>query len=840
VHRARLFERLDRGAEARLTLVVGRAGDGKTSLLADWVAARHEYLTAWLSCDESDREPVRFAGAIVEALRRSAGDPAFGDEARQLLLLDGRASADVVAALCEDLERLEEPLALVIDDFHLTGQAGSEVLARLVEPGLPALQLVVATRVDPPLRLHRMRANRELLELRERDLSFSLDEASLFMRGLGVHLSQPELIALYGQSEGWPAGLQMAALSIDGTTGTRRAPKLELGRHTVTGYLIDEVLRHQPADVVDFMLATSVLDELSEPACTAICGPSAGMLDQIYRDHLFVTMVDAESATYRYHSLIREVLRAELHSRDPASERRYHELAAGHMVDSGRVGAGARHLLAAGDVAAAFRVLGDGVIVDVGTDPAMGSRLSDLQPEDYSGRPEVLVPLAAELLLRGEFERGSRAFGLARMTQIDVDSDPDLAFRFAVVGSTYHHFHGEEHEALAYRAQAQRVLTKTRASDEWLVSLDATATYSHLHLGDFDQALQLAETVAAAATTLPAARDVFCAGIRSQVAESRGALSEADMWASRALDAAERLGFSSHSDAVPARRTKALLALERRDLAEAAELLEGILNVGRPFISFVSQVDRARVWAAEGKLDEALDSLPAARAALRSNRSVLLARADELEARIRLALGDAAGAIAITARLPDDRRLVVSAMIALAVGRLEQAEATLATAPAEPGTIRSALERELLLAELGLAQHSHHAPRLVRDVLDGAARHGFAQTVLDTAPRLVDHLVTEWEGYPRSAHSTRIVAMAVEARQHRSVPAPREGIIDPLTDAEIKVLRRLAQRLTYADIASDLHLSLNTVKTHLRHAYMKLGVDSRSAAIKRATVLGVL
>jgi LuxR family maltose regulon positive regulatory protein len=821
-------------------LVVGRAGDGKTALLADWVAVRPEELTAWLSCDEADREPLRFAGAIVEALRRSAGDPEFGDEARQLLLLDGRVSADVVAAVCEDLERLDEPLALVIDDFHLTGQAGSEVLARMVESGLPALQLVVATRVDPPLRLHRMRANRELIELREQDLSFSLDEASLFMNGLGVQLSQPELIALHDQSEGWAAGLQMAALSLHGTTGTRRAPRLELARHTVTGYFIDEVLRRQPADVVDFMLATSVLDELSEPACTAICGPSAGMLDQIYRDHLFVTMVDAAAGSYRYHSLIREVLRAELHFRQPESERRYHELAAGHMLDGGRVGTAARHLLAAGDVTAAFRALGDGVIVDVGTDPAMGSRLGDIQPEDYSGRPEVLVPLAAELLLRGDFERGSRAFGLARTIEVDVDSDPDLAFRFAVVGSTYHHLRGEEHEALAYRAQAHRVLPKTHGSKDWLVSLEATATYSHLHLRDFDEALQLAETVAAAATTLPAARDVFCAGMRSRVAESQGALPEADMWASRALDAAERLGFSSHYNTFPARRTKALLALERHDLAAAAELLEGMLDVGRPFHSFLLQVDRAHVWAAEGKLDEALDSLPAVRAALRSDRSVLLAQADELEARIRLALGDAAGAAAIAARLPDDRRLVVSAMIGLAVGKLEEAEAALAGTPPGPGTIRSALERQLLLAELSLAHHSHHAPRLVRDVLDGAALHGFIQTVLETAPRLVDHVITEWDAYPRSAHSSRIVAIAVNARQRRPIPAPREGIIDPLTDAEIKVLRRLAQRLTYADIASDLHLSLNTVKTHLRHAYMKLGVDSRSAAIKRATVLGVL
>ncbi len=173
VHRSRLFDELERGQRARLTLVVGSPGAGKTALLADWVASAPRRPFAWLSCDVADADPVRFVAAIIEALRRATGQAGIGEDARQLLSLDGEVSADALAALADDLEGAEGVGALVVDDFHLTGTAGADALALLVEYRPASLQLVVASRVDPQLRLHRMRANQELVELRDRDLSFS-------------------------------------------------------------------------------------------------------------------------------------------------------------------------------------------------------------------------------------------------------------------------------------------------------------------------------------------------------------------------------------------------------------------------------------------------------------------------------------------------------------------------------------------------------------------------------------------------------------------------------------------------------------------------------------------
>ena len=168
VHRSRLFEQLDRGADVQLTLVVGSPGAGKTVLLSDWLAANPDRASVWLSCDVADADPVRFVGAIIEAVGQARGDPHTGEDARQLLGLDAQVSADVIAVLADDLEGPDALRVLVIDDFHLTGAAGAEALAWLAEYRPRSLQLVVATRVDPPLRLHRMRASEQLVEVRDR------------------------------------------------------------------------------------------------------------------------------------------------------------------------------------------------------------------------------------------------------------------------------------------------------------------------------------------------------------------------------------------------------------------------------------------------------------------------------------------------------------------------------------------------------------------------------------------------------------------------------------------------------------------------------------------------
>ncbi len=283
--------------------------------------------------------------------------------------------------------------------------------------------------------------------------------------------------------------------------------------------------------------------------------------------------------------------------------------------------------------------------------------------------------------------------------------------------------------------------------------------------------------------------------------------------------------------------------MERRELQIAADLVErtlGLVSGARPAFEYLAQLDRARIWAAAGNLEEALTSLPAARATLRCDHSVLFAQADELEARLRLALGDRKGAQSIAEQLPDERRPVISALIALAVNDHRTASDVLTTAPLRGMTIRSDLELRLLRASVAVMQDSGRAPQLLREAIGVVDRHGYVQTVLETAPELVDQLIADLGPYPKSQNLRALIAAGVHARKLNLAGAHKGPLPEPLTDAEIRVLETLPQRLTYTDMATQLHLSLNTVKTHLRHTYTKLGVSSRAAAVKRATSIGII
>ena len=543
--------------------------------------------------------------------------------------------------------------------------------------------------------------------------------------------------------------------------------------------------------------------------------------------------------------MIKEVLQAELHSRHPARERLLHTTAADYLAGSGQVGLAARHLLAAGDPTAAFHLLSERVVRDFLADPTLGSALdlAEVQPDLFAGAPEILVPLATELLVRGAFERGSRAFTLAQQADVDPGRQPDLAVKLAMVSSLYCAVTGQLDESLAHQDRARSLAARVDGLDEWLVGGDVLAMYCHTYMGNFSMARQVAGAVASARSSPPPVTEVLCPGITSQVALAEGALTEAGTLANAALASSRQLGLQPDNFAFCALRTAALLALERRDLATAAGRTEHVLRMlggGRPIFDYLAQLDRARIWAAERQHDEALASLPAARTALKSDHSVLLAQADELEARLRLALGDRNGALGAAERLPDNRRMVVAAVIALGTEDPERAAQALAMAPTQGPTTRSDLELRLLRASVALLRSSPQTHQLVRDALAIIDRHGFVQTVLDTAPPFVNHLISGSTLYPSTDNIGALIAAGLHARKLTPTRAQKNRLPDPLTDAEVRVLEKLPQRLTYVEMASDLHLSLNTVKTHLRHTYMKLGVSSRSTAVKRATSLGLL
>ena len=385
ITRSVLHERLAAGSGRRLTVVVGSAGAGKTVLLADWAAARPPGMTSWLSCDRADADAVRFWAGFIEAPR--AIEPGFGADAAGLLAMDRRMSADVTASLANDAAKLPAGSAVIVDDFQFAAAAAAPDMTDLIERW-PAgtVQLVLAGRYDPPLRQHRLRMSVQLSEIRDRDLYFSLAESRDLLANFGVEISDADLALLHQRSEGWPAVLQMAALSLRGTTDPARLARvLEVRGQDLADYFVSEVLDQQPPELAQFMLDTSILTgELTADACAAVTGrqDAAALLRGIDAAHLFLVALDEDRTSFRYHRLVRQVLRAELRARDRAREQDLQLRAAEWFEATRDARRAAHHFLAAQQADRALVLLQDRVVPDFLHAPAV---LAPLAPEH--GRP---------------------------------------------------------------------------------------------------------------------------------------------------------------------------------------------------------------------------------------------------------------------------------------------------------------------------------------------------------------------------------------------------------------------------------------------------------------------
>ena len=429
-----LHDRLAAGAGRRLTVVVGSAGAGKSVLLSSWAAGRAPGLTAWLSCDRADANPVRFWTGFIEALRAVA--PWFGADAADLLAVDGTVSADVIASIANDAARLPAGSALIVDDFHDAATAVAGDMTDLVDrwPGGTA-QLVLASRSDPSLRLHRLRITGELCELRDHDLYFSAAECRELLAGFGVRVGDGEASLLHQRSEGWAAAVQMAALSLRGTADpVRIARALEIRDQEMAEFFVAEVLERQSPEMTRFMLETSILSELTADACAAVTGrqDAAALLHAVADAHLFLVALDDDQVSFRYHHLVRRLLRAELHARDRAREQQLRLRAANWFEAAGDARSAARHFLAAGEADRALTLLEDRVVPDFLADPAMPAPL-DLSTIDASALTNAhdrLLAVAAELLLSGDTGRAIQYLDLLGRVQPPLPPESRLGARF--------------------------------------------------------------------------------------------------------------------------------------------------------------------------------------------------------------------------------------------------------------------------------------------------------------------------------------------------------------------------------------------------------------------------
>jgi LuxR family transcriptional regulator, maltose regulon positive regulatory protein len=847
VHRSVLHDRLTAGAGQRLTVVVGSAGAGKSVLLSSWAAARPPGTTAWLSCDRGDVNSVRFWSGFIKAPR--AIDSEFGADATDLLAMDGAMSADVIASIANDAAELPAGSAIIVDDFHAAAPAVSGDLTDLVErwPAQTA-QLVLASRSEPQLRLHRLRMTGELCELRNRDLCFSLAESRDLLANFGVEVGAGELALLLQHSEGWAAVLQMAALSLRGTADPARAAQmLDVGGRAIAEYFISEVLDQQLPEVAWFMLEASVLGELTVDACAAVTGrqDAAALLRDIDAANLFLVSLDDERTSFRFHHLVRRLLRAELRARDQAREQKL-QLRAGEWFESaGDMRRAARHFLAAHQPDKALTLLQDRVVRDFLRDPVLPAPLdlSMVDPSLLAAAPDRLLALASDLLLSGDPARGGHYLDLLDRAERSIPPETRLAAQFATMRSFHYAQTGDLDQSVAAALTARAIQERNQLTDEWSTAVPLILLRVYPCLED----VPAVEREAAAALAMPAltepAKLVLVPGALALAWFEAGRLAEAAEAAEAAAAGARRLGFGQHFFAVDHLRALAGLALERGDLDTAEQLTERVLSITerrRPLFEFLALLDRARIWDARGQAREALATIQAARPVLGRTRSVLLARADEAEALVRLSLGDLPSAAELARGLRGARRGLLQTRIALAAGDHHAAAESLQLPPLGELTPRRALEHRILLAAVAIARGDPMAAGILGGVVQTARREGFRNTVVTTAPQVTSYLIEHFGQARLDPFLAQLVDMAlwVHATQQDGSRS-RQPLAEPLTAAELRILKLLPTS-TYLQIAATLYISRNTVKTHLRSIYQKLGVASRAEAIERAVDLRML
>jgi LuxR family maltose regulon positive regulatory protein len=874
-------------------LVSAPAGFGKSTLLAEWLAAgpaapTDERSAAWLSLDRGDNNPVAFWTYLIAALRTMA--PGVGASALALLQETQSAAIEtVLTTLLNDLGDVAGDMVLVLDDYHVIDAPELlEGMAFLLGHVPPGLHVVIAGRADPALPLARLRARGELVEIRAADLRFTPDEAVAYLNGaMGLELTAAEVAALEGRTEGWIAALQLAALSMQGRDDVSGFIAGFAGdARYVVDYLVEEVLQRQPDAVQAFLLRTSVLDRLSGPLCDAVTGGSGGraMLESLDRGNLFLVPLDDRRRWYRYHHLFADVLRARLLDEQPEHIPELHRRASDWYEANGERAVAIDHALAAADFdrAADLVELAAPTLQRLRQEGTLRRWMEALPEEQFRVRPVLSNDYVGSLMSTGQFEgiepylrnaerwldamsapddRG-RQDRPANMVVVDEGRFETLPVSVAVHRAGQALMLGDPAGCIAH---AQRALDLAGADDH----LGRAAGSALIGLASWGNG----DVVAAEAGYAESWKHMQRAGHIADVFGLAVTLGDLHVVQGRLGDAMrtyeEALRLAAGQGGQVLRGTAdmyvgmAALHRERGDLATATQLLlrsqELGEHLGLPQNPHRWLVAMARVREAEGDLDGAVQLLDDAERVYAGDFSPDVRPIAAMRARVLIAQGRWADALG-WAR---DRGLSVDDDLSYLreFEHLTVARAILARSRSERGApSRDAavglLQRLLPAAEAGgrtgsaieilvlqaLAQEvGGDIPAALVPLghaLTLAEPEGYARVFLDEGPDMAALLAAAAQRGIATDYVRRLLAAAGETQPARSTSA--ESLIEPLSGRELDVLRLLGTELGGPDIARELVVSLNTVRTHTKNIYAKLGVNNRRAAVRRAQELDIL
>ncbi|WP_274365288.1 LuxR C-terminal-related transcriptional regulator [Paenibacillus thermotolerans] len=864
VPRPRLIERLNEGLQRKrkLTVVCASAGSGKTTLVTEWLAACGQP-AAWLSLDEGDNERSRFLSYLLSALRQT--DASIGEGVFGLLQSSHPPSSElIVAALINELVTLSRPFILVLDDYHAVHSKPIEDIVGLLIERMPAqMHLVMTTREDPRLPLARLRARDQLTEVRAADLRFTSAETETFLnQAMGLNLSQENISLLEYRTEGWIAGLHLAALSLQGHEDAAGFVRSFTGSHYhVLDYLVEEVLQQQDAAIQHFLLRTSVLNRMCGPLCDAVLRRNGGestapsscgqhILEYLERANLFIVPLDNGRRWFRYHHLFADLLRQRL-ERGAAAE--LHTRASEWYEEQGFELEAFQHAVAAHDVERAGRLVEGGgmpLIFKGAVNPVL-QWLASMPEKELNANPSLWVIYASALLMAGQItgiESKLQAAEAAIRGAEETDKIRDMIGHMASIRAT---LAVSKHDAETVLTESRRALAylhpgnlPVRTATTW------TLGYAYQLKGDraaagkaYDEALSISHKIGhvmiavmssvglgliqEADNLLFAASETYKRVLAMAGEPPLPAACETHLGLARIhyewndLNAAERHGKLA---------VQLARQLEQTDRAVAGEVFLARLKLARGEASGAS----AALAEAEhfARLHHFVNQLPQIAALqvqvlLRQGNvpaAAELAQKHELQpslARVRMAQGDASAALAVLAPLRRnaeakgwaDELLTATVLQSLALhvqGETRKAERTLSEAltMAEPGGFTR------IFVDEGIAME-----RLLRKAAAGNATPEYAVRLLSAF---------EAEAEKR------------ERKLGRREAQPAEPLIDPLSDRELEVLNLIAGGLSNHEISERLFLALSTVKGHNRVIFDKLQVARRTEAVARARELGLL
>lgn len=833
VERPRLNERLLRKAGTGLTLVSAPAGFGKTTL----VSARASQSAAWVSLEESDQDPVTFWTYVLTALDRAA--PGIAEDALALLRSGPTPIETVLAGVLNELSVLPGEIDLVLDDYHLAdGLEISRGMTYLLDHLPPQLHLLISTRADPALPLARLRARGELVEVRAADLRFTLDEVSSYFTGTG--LDADALATLEERTEGWIAALGLAALSLrDRSDVTGFIEDFAGDDRYVVDYLVDEVLDRQPEQVRRFLLETSVVDRLTGPLCDAVTGQPGGraMLESLERQNLFVVPLDDRRQWYRYHHLFADVLRARLLAeRGDIAE--LHRRAAQWYDDAGDTVAAVHHAVAAGDVdhAADLVELAVPALRRDRQEATIRRWLDDIPDDVVRRRPVLAIGFVGALMAGNEFQGVEQRLQdverqLAGPADALVVVDREELHRLPSAIETYRAaldlVAGDLSGTIDHAAVA--IQLAVRGDDLTMSAASALSGLASWAGGDLEAAHRGYAAAAAGLERAGHIADVLgCSVTLADLEITLGHLRQAQATLERALELGHGVRGTSDMYVGLSR-----IAWERNELDAATDYLRRAEELGAasdlPQNPYRWRLAMARIREAEGDLDSALELLDAAIKVYVGDFSPNVRPLTAVRARLLIARGDLAAAQKWAAGLPDE------------LSYLHEYE-------------------HVTLARLMMARHEDAGPLLERLREAAESRTGSLIEILvlqalagrDPAPLERALTLAEPEGYvrvfvadagpmlQRLRPASPYVRTLLETPRRQAPVATPQTLLDPLSDRELDVLRLLTSELDGPSIARELVVSLNTVRTHTKHIYTKLGVNNRRAAIRRAHQLGLL